>query len=230
MANTQGLILESIMRDMSEGVMTIRFDGTITYVNPAALRILCRSGEDMLGMRFAACFFDCAENDAFTQTVLDAVYDRTRPHEAIAPFTREVCTAELEIAREMTVFPKGVNGQLVLSQVTGIGAPYNVTVKVGDTKPQMLKRPIPVRFQLLEGKHGGTKFYYGGIVAVAHDGAVLDTDARLNIYDNVQIDAGGELFAKVTEKTESGALLRYTSLPAGYEAWLKRETEKPASE
>ena len=466
MPDKQELIRESIMRDMSEGVMTISFDGIISYLNPAALHILERGEGELLHQRFGACFFEHAENDAFTQTVLDAVYDRDHTHEAIVPYftgtetkqlrmvtsyltdgaervgvivvlsdmteltelrdavkameriralngqlelrnkllsetfgrflsdeivrelletpdglvlggkkrtltimmsdlrgftamsermdagdlvsmlnhylgemteiierrggtiiefigdgilaifgapaasdthaedavaaavemearmeavnawnaerdypvlemgiglntgevivgnigseqrtkygvvgshvnlcgriesytvggqvlisplTRELCKAELEIAQEMTVYPKGVKGELVLSQVTGIGAPYNVTAKVKSTKPQALEKPIPVRFHKLDGKHGGAKSYYGGIVAVAHDGAVLDTEAELEVYDNIQIEVGGKLFGKIMERTEEGALLRYTSIPAGYEAWLKAEQAK----
>ena len=465
----QELIRESIMRDMSEGVMVIGFDGTITYVNPSALGILSRSEDELLGRRFGACFFDHEENDAFTQAVLDAVYDRTRPHEAvvpyftgeqtkqlrvvtsfltdagksvgviavlsditelaglrdavkameriralngqlelrnkllsetfgrflsdeivkqlletpdglslggkkrtltvlmsdlrgftamsermdaadliamlnhylgemtdvieqyggtiiefigdgilaifgapapsethaadavatavamearmeqvnawnaerdypvlemgiglntgevivgnigsekrtkygvvgshvnlcgriesytvggqvlISPYTRELCGAELEIAQEMTVYPKGVKGELVLSQVTGIGAPYNVSAKMRDTEPQALERPIPVRFHLLDGKHGGERSYYGGLIAVAYDGAVLDTGTELGIYDNIQLQAGGKLFCKVMERRDDGCLLiRYTSVPAGYEAWLAAEKSKNA--
>lgn len=467
MSDRQELIRESIMRDMSEGVMTIGFDGKITYLNHAALEILDRGEDELIGKRFGACFFDNEENDGFTQAILDAVYDRTKPHEAIvsyntgsetrqlrlitsfltdngksvgiivvlsdmselmelrdavkameriralndtlelrnkllsetfgrflsdeivrqlletpdglalggkkatlsilmsdlrgftamsermdaadlvsmlnhylgemtdviesrggtiiefigdgimvifgapahsdthaadavatavgmearmeavnawndahgypilemgigvntgevivgnigsekrtkygvvgsnvnlcgriesytvggqvliSPLTREMCNAELEIAQEMTVYPKGVKGELTLSQVTGIGAPYNISAKVKSSKPRMLKRPIPVRFHTLSGKHGTAKYYYGGIVGVAHDAALLDTGAELEIFDNIQFDAGGKLFAKIMEKDDDGMLLaHYTSVPAGYEAWLKAETEK----
>ncbi|MBE7003253.1 MAG: PAS domain-containing protein [Ruminococcaceae bacterium] len=457
------LMRQSIIRDMSEGVMTIGFDGIITFLNPAALAILGREENDLLGKRFGSCFFDDERNDGFTQAILDAVYDRARAHEDIvtyftgtetkhlrmitaflmdrgetvgvivvlsdmtelhelrdavkameriralnsqlelrnkllsetfgrflsdeivqqlletpdglslggkkhtltilmsdlrgftamsermdavdlismlnhylgemtdvilgrggtiiefigdgilaifgapvpsethaadavaaavemeahmeavnawnaergypmlemgiglntgevivgnigslkrtkygvvgshvnlcgriesytvggqvlvAPLTRKLCQAELEIAQEMTVYPKGVNGELVLSQVTGIGAPYNVTAKMQTVKPQALEQPIPVRFHKLEGKHGGARSYYGGIVAVAHDGVVLDTETELVVYDNIQLEAGGKLFAKVTEKTENGFLIHFTSIPAGYEAWLKNQ-------
>ncbi len=460
----KNIILDSIMRDMSEGVLVVGFDGIIGYLNPAALAILGMSEDALLGRSFGACFFDYEENDSFTQTVLDAVYDRTRSHEAvvpyytgettkqlrmvtsfltdrgknagvivvlsdmtelaelrdavkameriralnvqlelrnkllsetfgrflsdeivrqlldtpdglalggkkrmlsvmmsdlrgftamsehmdagelvtmlnhylaemteiierrggtiieflgdgimaifgapvlsethaadavatavemearmeqvnkwnaergypmlemgvgintgevivgnigserrmkygvigsnvnlcgriesytvggqvlISPYTRESCGAELEIAQEMTVYPKGVEGELVLSQVTGIGAPYNVKAKVLNTKPKALAEPIPVAFCRLEGKHDGTKTLFGGIAAVARDGLVLDTQPVLEVYDNVRIDAGGELFAKVIEQTDEGYLLRFTSIPAGYKAWLKEKT------
>ncbi len=466
MIGSDDLIRESIIRDLSEGVLVIRFDGTISYLNEAALRILSRPRDELLGKRFAACFFDHAENDAFTQAVLDSVYDRSRPHEAIvpyftgsatrqlrmmtsfltdqgesvgvivvlsditelselrdavkamerirtlndrlelrnkllsetfgrflsdeivrqlletpdgltlggkkrmltimmsdlrgftamsermdatdlvtmlnhylgemtdviekrggtiiefigdgilaifgapvpsashaadaiaaamemearmdavnawnaergypvlemgiglntgeaivgnigserrtkygvvgshvnlcgriesytvggqiliAPYTREQCGAALEIAQEMTVYPKGVEGELVLSQVTGIGAPYNISAKLQSSKPKSLARPIPVCFHKLDGKHGTVKPCFGGIVAIAHDGAVLDTETALKIYDNLQLETGGKLFGKITEHTKDGFLLHYTSIPAGYDAWLKRETEK----
>ena len=46
-------IRERIIQDMSEGVMTIGLDGVITYVNPAAVQILDRKPEELLGQRFA---------------------------------------------------------------------------------------------------------------------------------------------------------------------------------
>lgn len=465
MDHQESLIRDSIIRDMSEGIMVLRFNGVITSLNPAALAILARREDELLNQRFSACFFEYAENDSFTQAVLDAVYDRSRPHEAFVPYftgtetrqlrmvtsfltdngenvgvivvlsdiseltelrdavkameriralneqlelrnkllgetfgrflsdeivrqlldtpdglalggkkrtltimmsdlrgftamcghmdagdlvtmlnyylgemteiierrggtiieflgdgiltifgapapsethaadavaaavemearmeavnawntehwyptlemgigintgevivgnigserrtkygvigshvnlcgriesytvggqvlispqTRASCAPELEIAQEMTVYPKGVEGALVLSQVTGIGAPYNVTTKVKSIKPDALEQTVPVVFHLLDGKHGAAKALYGGIVAAAPDGAVLDTQEGLNVYDNVVIEAGGELFGKVMELMDTGCLLRYTSIPAGYDAWLRAAKE-----
>ena len=82
MPDKQELIRESIMRDMSEGVMTISFDGIISYLNPAALQILSHNEQELFGKRFGACFLDREENDAFAQTILDAVYDRDKVYDA----------------------------------------------------------------------------------------------------------------------------------------------------
>ena len=76
-------IRERIIQDMSEGVMTIGLDGIITSVNPSALRILDRTSEELLGRRFARCFFEHPENDAFNQAILDAIYDATISHENV---------------------------------------------------------------------------------------------------------------------------------------------------
>lgn len=139
----------------------------------------------------------------------------------ISPTTKELIKEELEIAKRMHVYPKGANGELELSQVTGIGAPYNIHVEVVESVLQQIERPIAVCMYKIEGKHGTDKVLYGGITAVASDGAVLETDAEFEIYDNLQINAGGKLFCKVTDKTDKGYQLQYTSIPTGYALWLK---------
>ena len=80
------LIHKSIMRDMTEGVMTIGFDGVITYVNQAAASILEMNTDTLLGKKFLQCFFEYPENDAFNQTILDAVYDSATTHRNIVPY------------------------------------------------------------------------------------------------------------------------------------------------
>ena len=69
-------IRESIMRDMSEGVMAIGMDGVINYINPAAAQILDRDMEELTGRKFVRCFFGQEENDAFNQAILDAIRQR----------------------------------------------------------------------------------------------------------------------------------------------------------
>ena len=86
MANHMEFIRESIIRDMSEGVMTIGMDGVITYVNEAAAAILKRQTKDMMGQTFIHCFFDSEGNDAFIQTILDAVYDASVAHRSIVAY------------------------------------------------------------------------------------------------------------------------------------------------
>ena len=79
-------VRRSVIRDMSEGVMTIGLDGVIASVNPAAAQILDRAPERLLGQRFAQCFFEYSENDAFNQTVLDAIYDAGVAHKNVVPY------------------------------------------------------------------------------------------------------------------------------------------------
>lgn len=80
------LIHKSIMQDMTEGVMTIGLDGVITYVNPAAATILGMTAQELSGKKFIHCFFEYPENDAFNQTILDAVYDAAITHRNVVPY------------------------------------------------------------------------------------------------------------------------------------------------
>jgi adenylate cyclase len=80
------LIHKSIMQDMTEGVMTIGLDGVISYVNPAAAMILGMNAQDLTGKKFIQCFFEYSENDAFNQTILDAVYDSATTHRNVVAY------------------------------------------------------------------------------------------------------------------------------------------------
>ena len=139
----------------------------------------------------------------------------------IPPSTRDEVGEDLEIVKEMVVYPKGAKGELLLSQVTGMGKPYDIHIEQGSEKPKALKKPAPVCFFKLDGKHRLEGTNYGGIKAVAHDQAVLETATSLEVMDNIELEAGGDLYCKVLEETDEGYLLQYTAVPAGYEKWLK---------
>ena len=80
------LIHESIMQDMTEGVMTIGLDGVISSANPAAASILEMDTRSLVGKKFMQCFFEYPENDAFNQTILDAVYDSASTHRNVVSY------------------------------------------------------------------------------------------------------------------------------------------------
>ena len=79
-------ITNSVIADMSEGVMAISHKGIIELVNGAALSILGREKEELMGKRFALCFFDEAGNDELTETVLDAIRNRRTRQEKYVPY------------------------------------------------------------------------------------------------------------------------------------------------
>ncbi len=137
----------------------------------------------------------------------------------ISESTRDMVKSDITITKEIVVHPKGVAGDMTLSQVIGIGDPYNISVSVNSIIPEALEKTIPVVYYRIEGKHGEKKAYYGGITALGADMAIMETEAALNVYDNIQIDAGGELYCKVVEKTEKGFMIHFTSVPGDYKKW-----------
>ena len=80
MTEQNELIRQSIIRDMSEGVMVIGMKGTIQYVNPASLNILEKSEEQLLGKKIGEVFVNDRNNDPFVQTIFDVIYDSTSVH------------------------------------------------------------------------------------------------------------------------------------------------------
>ena len=139
----------------------------------------------------------------------------------ISPQLRASVKPALRISSEMTVFPKGTDHELVLSHITGIGDPYNIQITAIRDVPRKLASPLAVCFYRINEKHKNTKSCYGGIVSVGRNSAVLETQTEMALFDNIQLQAGGQLFCKVMEKNEDSYVLHYTSIPSGYDKWLK---------
>ncbi len=141
----------------------------------------------------------------------------------ISPRTRAEITEPLIIANEQKVSPKGVPTPIVLTQVTGIG---DLSYKTETERPHPLNRPIPVSFSIIEGKHTGFEQYDGKFVGIGKAAAVLLTDKELDEYANIKLDTDGELFAKVVKKQHKGWLIRFTSVPDGFEKWVLDRFQK----
>lgn len=115
----QKIIQNSIITDMSEGVMAIRFDGTIALVNDACLDILCRKREDLVGRKFANCFFAEEENEAFTDCVLDVIYKKGRRQERYVAYYADGAFKQLRIVSSyLREEEKAIGVILVLSDIT----------------------------------------------------------------------------------------------------------------
>jgi PAS domain S-box-containing protein len=111
------LISRNIVQDMMEGVLAIRFDGTISYVNNAAEKILGRERAEMEGKKFATLFFGDEENDEFNQTVLDAIYDSDTVHEKLVPYFKGDKMAQLHV---------------ITSVLRNMGEKVGVVIVIGD--------------------------------------------------------------------------------------------------
>lgn len=140
----------------------------------------------------------------------------------ISSATKETVTAPLTVAGEQEVFPKGAKVPLILSQVTAVGEPYNVFCSVSDEQPEMLADPMPVSFFTIMDKHCENVSYTGQITALGKSKAVLQTDQVLSPYDNLRLDAQGDLFCKVLEKHMDGYMIHFTAKPPEFQEWLAK--------
>ena len=112
-------IQESVLRDMSEGVLTIGMDGVVNSVNPAAEMILEKSAEEMIGKRYAAIFFDREENDDFNQSILNAIYDPSAKHENLVPYVTDEHVKRLYVVTSfLTREGEKIGVVAVLSDIT----------------------------------------------------------------------------------------------------------------
>ncbi len=93
----ESLIYKNILENMKDGVMTIDFDGRIITFNPAAEKTLEISRHEIIDKNYGEVFFEYEENDAFNQTIFDAIYEASINHNQIVSFNtgRELKTLSL---------------------------------------------------------------------------------------------------------------------------------------
>ncbi|MBQ3786212.1 MAG: hypothetical protein II799_02955, partial [Lachnospiraceae bacterium] len=103
--------------------------------------------------------------------------------------------------------------------VVGIGAPYNVSYEQISYEPVPIKKPVDVIFHMLKGKHEEGNGHAGKITAIGENCAVINTPKELQVYDNLEIELCGRLICKVMKKDDRDYLLRFTSIPPGFDEW-----------
>lgn len=140
----------------------------------------------------------------------------------ISPQTREAISAPLTVVSEQSVLPKGVDQPMVLSHVVGIGAPYGLSCLSGGEAPKPLAAPLRADFLCIREKHVDELPNKGFFTALCETGAILQTPLALEPFSNLQFDTGGKLFAKVLSGENGRFLLRFTSLPEGFDDWLRQ--------
>ena len=140
----------------------------------------------------------------------------------ISPGTRDAVQAPLRIDHTLSVQPKGVDGSIELSSVTGIGAPYGLFLEpTAKEELHPLAEGLRVLFSPLEGKHGSESRLEGRILALSEKEAVLETEAELACYTNLKLHIGGDLYAKVTDREQRRYRLCFTAKPPCFSAWLR---------
>lgn len=146
-------IRRRVISDMSEGLMIIGLDGRVAEMNPAAAVILGKKPEELQGKPFAASFFEYEENDAFNQTVLDAVYEAGVAHKSIVPYYTGEITKYLSITTSYLL--DGEKKVAVIAVISDISELYELrdAVKAME-KIRALNEKLEIRNKLLNETFG----------------------------------------------------------------------------
>ncbi len=149
----------------------------------------------------------------------------------VSPMTMECIKEDVTVEAVEEVFPKGTDKPLRLSHVTGIGGKYAVSCRTVLEEPAALAAPLPVEYLIIRDKHVSNVPDKGEFIAISHTGAVLETEKELKLYENLQIEAGCRIYAKVTKQAEGEGNgcrynIRFTSLPVEFDPWYDDITGK----
>ena len=152
----------------------------------------------------------------------------------IAPATREAIREKLAIRRSFHVQPKGLENGVDLSEVTGIGAPSGICLEEAPAQPLCAVPPVPLRFSVLEGKHADSSVLNGTLLALTDAEALLESERELAPFDNLHIELGEGLYAKVTEAEGQRCRICFTAKPPEFDAWkcslIQKRDKTPGEE
>jgi adenylate cyclase len=145
----------------------------------------------------------------------------------------------LRIDSEREVFPKGAKTPLMIYEVGGIAAQYNVALEGKDPQLVTLTRQIPLKCEVLEGKTHAKRGLDGFVIRLSKkcaeillDGSVeMLTDLKMNLRD-VDTNLGVKHFyGKVIEypgKDEKIRMVRFTSVPPEVDAYFQSHRQHSA--
>lgn len=113
----------------------------------------------------------------------------------------------------MEVEPKGVSHPISIYDICGIGGIYNLELPSINDSLQILTKPIPITYRILEEKHLGTDIFEGEIQRLSPYGAEIFANEDLPVLTNLklhlqvyapdqlnpsqQVEIEGEIYAKV---------------------------------
>ena len=89
MENTDRIIYENVISNLSDGVLVIGFDGKIKICNDAACSTLMIENDSVIGQSLVSLMGEFEENDAFFEILLDAVYTKKKVSKLVPFLTKD---------------------------------------------------------------------------------------------------------------------------------------------
>ena len=104
--------------------------------------------------------------------------------------------------------------------VDGIG---DIHILHRDYVMRDVARKCEVTFSVIAGKIVDGEKYSGHVVKISDDEryAEIETDAKIEAMQNLLIDVGGSLYAKILSKDGGKITVCFTSKPENFSEWIK---------
>ena len=115
-----------------------------------------------------------------------------------------------------------MQGDILIYSISGIGEPYSVFQEKEPDVLTVLPVPAAVEYHSLEGKHITGEGKRGMLLAVSEKKAVMETREEVAVYENVKLEVGDGLYAKITWKNEERITLEFTAKPSCFDEWKSR--------
>ena len=144
----------------------------------------------------------------------------------ISERTKKKITEELFTLAEQSFMPKGAKSPMKIFSVDGIG---DIHIFHRNYVMKDVAHKCEVTFSTISEKIVDGKKYCGLIVKISDDEryAVIETDAKIEVMQNLLIDIGGNLYAKVISAENRHITICFTSKPECFSEWIKtRERER----
>ncbi len=140
----------------------------------------------------------------------------------ISEHTANRINEHLDIAGKDSFMPKGAKSEVTIYDIWGVGDTHIESVNTIKAWMNMQKE-VRVPFYKLEGKCVTEGKYEGQIIALSNDRkcAKLVVETTFADRQNIMLDIGGDLYAKVIEQKEDYYILRFTSTPEHFNEWVE---------
>ncbi|MEL6900862.1 MAG: adenylate/guanylate cyclase domain-containing protein [Cyanobacteria bacterium J06606_4] len=160
----------------------------------------------------------------------------------ISEETRQAAAPIVTIRGEQTVKPKGVATPITIYDVSGVDAPYHLSLTEEKEIFYTLPQPIPVQFSLLQGKHIDSAMTQGCLTQLSEKGALLTvaspdattkessvlatlTNIKLNLLSEDGSTASEDAYAKILSEVATAKIpsfsIRFTAKPPAVAAQLE---------
>ncbi len=135
--------------------------------------------------------------------------------------TKALINEEVDYGEMQSFMPKGAREEISIFSINKVGD-VALSSYGADIIWKSLSKPADIFFRELEGKAVGDDVFSGTLTDISEDEkyALLNCEEELPDLMNLMIDIGGFLYAKITEHSDKGYVLCFTSKPVVFADWL----------